>query len=142
MLPRNPSHRHQILRSAHLSPTHSSPPLARQASKASKIVTSCYLKHQISPQQSSQDQNMSTSKPQGPRRVGQFLYLRPECIEEYKKCHAAVWPEVLEQIKDSGIEDCTAPLHPNSSPYPHPLHILPPFTPLNPLLPRRPFSQH
>jgi hypothetical protein len=51
---------------------------------------------------------MSTSKPQGPRHVGQFLYLRPECIPEYKKCHAAVWPEVLEQIKDSNIEDCIA----------------------------------
>jgi L-rhamnose mutarotase len=52
---------------------------------------------------------MSTSKPQGPRHVGQFLYLRPECIPDYKKCHAAVWPEVLEQIKDSNIEDCNFP---------------------------------
>lgn len=43
---------------------------------------------------------------QGPRRIGQWLYLRPECIDAYKKCHAAVWPEVLEQIKDSNIADC------------------------------------
>lgn len=43
---------------------------------------------------------------QGPRRIGQWLYLKPECIEEYKKCHAKVWPEVLEQIKDSNIKDC------------------------------------
>ncbi|KAH6633743.1 L-rhamnose 1-epimeras-like protein [Boeremia exigua] len=42
---------------------------------------------------------------QGPRHVGQWLYLRPECIDEYKKCHAAVWPEVLEQIKDSNVHD-------------------------------------
>ncbi|EEA26367.1 hypothetical protein TMatcc_005367 [Talaromyces marneffei ATCC 18224] len=42
---------------------------------------------------------------QGPRRVGQWIYLRPECIEEYKKCHAEVWPAVLEQIKDSDIKD-------------------------------------
>ncbi|KAJ4330975.1 hypothetical protein N0V87_009560, partial [Didymella glomerata] len=42
---------------------------------------------------------------QGPRRIGQWLYLRPECIDAYKKCHAAVWPEVLEQIKDSNIAD-------------------------------------
>ncbi|KAL6702557.1 hypothetical protein ACN47E_001554 [Coniothyrium glycines] len=42
---------------------------------------------------------------QGPRRVGQWLYLKPESIEEYKRCHAAVWPEVLEQIKDSNIRD-------------------------------------
>jgi L-rhamnose mutarotase len=48
---------------------------------------------------------MSSSN-QGPRRIGQWLYLRPECIDEYKKCHAAVWPQVLEQIKDSNIKDC------------------------------------
>lgn len=48
----------------------------------------------------------STSKYQGPRRIGQWIYLRPEAIEEYKKCHAAVWPEVLEQIKDSNVRDC------------------------------------
>lgn len=50
---------------------------------------------------------------QGPRRIGQWLYLRPECIDEYKKCHAAVWPEVLEQIKDSNVRDCTSPFHTN-----------------------------
>ena len=47
---------------------------------------------------------------QGPRRIGQWLYLRPECIDEYKKCHAAVWPEVLEQIKDSNVRDCMSPV--------------------------------
>lgn len=47
---------------------------------------------------------MSSSKE--PRRVGQLVYLKPEHLEEYKKCHAAVWPEVLEQIKDSNIVDC------------------------------------
>lgn len=51
-----------------------------------------------------------TSKPQGPRRIGQWLYLKPECIEEYKKCHAEVWPGVLEQIKDSNIKDCNSPI--------------------------------
>ena len=49
---------------------------------------------------------------QGPRRIGQWLYLRPECIDEYKKCHAAVWPEVLEQIKDSNVRDCMTLLLP------------------------------
>ena len=48
----------------------------------------------------------SGSKSQEPRRVGQVVYLRSEYFEEYKKCHAAVWPEVLAQIKDSNIEDC------------------------------------
>ncbi|KAF2191680.1 rhamnose mutarotase [Zopfia rhizophila CBS 207.26] len=41
----------------------------------------------------------------GARRIGQMVFLRPEYFEEYKKCHAAVWPEVLEQIKDSNIAD-------------------------------------
>jgi L-rhamnose mutarotase len=44
----------------------------------------------------------------GPRRIGQVVYLRPEYYEEYKKCHAAVWPDVLAQIKDSNIIDCTS----------------------------------
>ncbi|KAF2125666.1 L-rhamnose 1-epimeras-like protein [Dothidotthia symphoricarpi CBS 119687] len=48
---------------------------------------------------------MSPSTYQGPRRIGQWLYLRPTSIEEYKACHAAVWPEVLEQIKDSNVAD-------------------------------------
>lgn len=40
------------------------------------------------------------------RRVAQIVKLKPEFVEEYKKCHAKVWPEVLKQIKDSNIEDC------------------------------------
>ncbi|KAF2145793.1 uncharacterized protein K452DRAFT_221121 [Aplosporella prunicola CBS 121167] len=40
-----------------------------------------------------------------PVRVAQLVYLRPECLEEYKRCHAAVWPDVLAQIRDSGIRD-------------------------------------
>ncbi|CAI6333198.1 unnamed protein product [Periconia digitata] len=48
---------------------------------------------------------MSDAKYQGPRRIGQYLYLKPSALEEYKKCHAEVWPKVLEQIKDSNIKD-------------------------------------
>ncbi|KAK6540440.1 hypothetical protein TWF694_009235 [Orbilia ellipsospora] len=48
---------------------------------------------------------MASKSPQGPRRIAQWIYLKPECIEEYKKCHAAVWPEVLEQIKGSNVRD-------------------------------------
>jgi len=48
-----------------------------------------------------------SSTNQGPRRIGQWLYLKPSQIEAYKECHAKVWPEVLEQIKDSNIRDCT-----------------------------------
>lgn len=39
-----------------------------------------------------------------------MVKLRPECYEEYKKCHAAVWPEVLQQIKECNIEDCKSNL--------------------------------
>ncbi|KFA73780.1 hypothetical protein S40288_03139 [Stachybotrys chartarum IBT 40288] len=39
------------------------------------------------------------------RRIGQIVRLKPECVEEYKACHAKVWPEVLKQIKDCSIED-------------------------------------
>ena len=41
-----------------------------------------------------------------PRRLGQMIYLKPECIEAYKICHAEAWPEVLEQIQKSNISDC------------------------------------
>ncbi|KAI9730033.1 MAG: hypothetical protein M1818_008302 [Claussenomyces sp. TS43310] len=39
------------------------------------------------------------------RRVAQIVRLRPECVAQYKECHARVWPEVLLQIKESNIED-------------------------------------
>lgn len=40
------------------------------------------------------------------KRVAQIVKLKKEFVEEYKECHAKVWPEVLKQIKDSNIEDC------------------------------------
>ncbi|KAI4911201.1 hypothetical protein J4E85_011339 [Alternaria conjuncta] len=52
-----------------------------------------------------EDPDALDKKDQGPRRIGQWLWLKPECVQEYKKCHAEVWPEVLEQIKDSNIKD-------------------------------------
>jgi hypothetical protein len=49
----------------------------------------------------------SSTQPKNPgRRYAQIVKLKPEYYEEYKKCHAAVWPEVLKQIKDCRIEDC------------------------------------
>lgn len=46
------------------------------------------------------------------RRVAQIIKLRPECVPQYKECHAKVWPEVLKQIRECGIRDCkiTPPL--------------------------------
>ena len=40
------------------------------------------------------------------RRFAQIIKLKPECVQQYKDVHAAVWPEVLKQIKASNIEDC------------------------------------
>jgi len=39
------------------------------------------------------------------KRIAQVVKLRPECVKEYKECHAKVWPEVLKQIKACNIED-------------------------------------
>ena len=41
------------------------------------------------------------------RRFAQIVKLKPEFIGKYKEVHAAVWPEVLEQIQDCNIQDCT-----------------------------------
>jgi L-rhamnose mutarotase len=39
------------------------------------------------------------------KRYGSVLKVVPEKIEEYKRYHAAVWPEVLRTIKDCGIRN-------------------------------------
>jgi len=43
------------------------------------------------------------------RRFAQIVKLKPEFEQQYKQCHANVWPEVLKQIKDCNIEDCKRP---------------------------------
>ncbi|KAK3943959.1 hypothetical protein QBC46DRAFT_14543 [Diplogelasinospora grovesii] len=49
---------------------------------------------------------LSPTKIRNPgRRFAQIVKLKPEYVEEYKKVHAAVWPQVLTQIKDCKIED-------------------------------------
>jgi len=49
---------------------------------------------------------MSSAKVKHPgRRFAQIVKLKPEHVDEYKKVHAAVWPEVLKQIKDCKMED-------------------------------------
>lgn len=37
------------------------------------------------------------------RRFGQVLGIRPECIDEYKRHHARIWPEIEGAIRDAGI---------------------------------------
>jgi L-rhamnose mutarotase len=39
------------------------------------------------------------------KRHGQVLKVRPERFEEYKRYHAAVWPEILGKIEDCGIRN-------------------------------------
>ena len=36
---------------------------------------------------------------------GLVIGIRPECIDEYKKTHSDVWPEVLEKISASKIKN-------------------------------------
>ncbi|GJN67514.1 hypothetical protein PLIIFM63780_004957 [Purpureocillium lilacinum] len=56
-------------------------------------------------QQPMRDRSASMKMKNPGRRFGQVVRLRPECVAEYKECHARVWPEVLKQIKDCGLED-------------------------------------
>jgi L-rhamnose mutarotase len=39
------------------------------------------------------------------KRYGNVIGLRAEALEEYKRLHRAVWPEVLKTIKDCHIEN-------------------------------------
>ena len=33
------------------------------------------------------------------------MFLNPGCVDEYRRRHDAIWPELLSLLKDSGIED-------------------------------------
>jgi predicted TIM-barrel fold metal-dependent hydrolase/L-rhamnose mutarotase len=44
-------------------------------------------------------------QPAAPKRYGAVLGLKPEQVTEYKRVHTAVWPKVLEQIKNSNIRN-------------------------------------
>ncbi|KAI1343307.1 DUF718-domain-containing protein [Xylariaceae sp. FL0016] len=39
------------------------------------------------------------------KRIAQIVRLKPEFVKKYKEVHAAVWPEVLQQIKVCNIRD-------------------------------------
>jgi L-rhamnose mutarotase len=41
------------------------------------------------------------------KRMGMVMGIKPERIAEYKRTHAAVWPEVLKQISMSNIRNYT-----------------------------------
>jgi L-rhamnose mutarotase len=39
------------------------------------------------------------------QRFGQLLGLRPEKIEEYKRYHVSIWPEIAKAIREAGIRN-------------------------------------
>ena len=39
------------------------------------------------------------------KRYGMVIHVRPEKLEEYKKYHAKVWPEVMDMIKQCNIRN-------------------------------------
>lgn len=39
------------------------------------------------------------------QRIAKIIQLKPEAIDEYKRIHAEVWPEVLATIADCHIEN-------------------------------------
>ena len=41
-----------------------------------------------------------------PRRFAQIVHLKPLAVAAYKECHANVWPEILQKIKECNIVDC------------------------------------
>jgi L-rhamnose mutarotase len=39
------------------------------------------------------------------KRVGMVLRLKPDAIETYKQYHAAVWPEVLQTLRECNVRN-------------------------------------
>ena len=39
------------------------------------------------------------------KRFGQNLGIRPECIDEYRRYHARIWPEIEAAIREAGIRN-------------------------------------
>ncbi len=47
-------------------------------------------------------------------RYGMVINVRPEKVEEYKKLHAAVWPDVLKKITECNIRNYSIYLKDNT----------------------------
>ena len=41
------------------------------------------------------------------QRMGRVITLKPDVIAEYKRIHAAVWPEILQAIRGSNVRNYT-----------------------------------
>lgn len=48
-------------------------------------------------------------------RVGLLLKVKPDRIEEYKKIHANVWPELLAELRAAGIRNYSLWLAPDGT---------------------------
>jgi L-rhamnose mutarotase len=48
------------------------------------------------------------------KRYGMVIDVKPEKIDEYKKLHAAVWPEVLKKIAECNIQNYSIYLKDNT----------------------------
>ncbi|KAI1276309.1 DUF718-domain-containing protein [Xylaria sp. FL0933] len=76
-------------------------------------TTSTSPDQQLQQQQQSEQQQISGSRPRqeslrqpvAGKRIAQIVKLKPEFVDKYKEVHAAVWPEVLRQIKVCNIRD-------------------------------------
>jgi len=58
-----------------------------------------------SPQTSEAAAEVTKANTKKPARYGGVIGLKPEKLEEYKRLHADVWPEVLATIKDCNIQN-------------------------------------
>ncbi len=47
------------------------------------------------------------------QRVGFLIKVKPDKLEEYKKIHAQVWPELLAELKAAGIRNYSLWLRPD-----------------------------
>lgn len=45
------------------------------------------------------------------KRYGMVIHLRPECVDEYRRLHAAAWPPVLAMIATCNIRNYSIYLH-------------------------------
>jgi L-rhamnose mutarotase len=51
-----------------------------------------------------------------PMRFGQRLGLKPERRDEYVRCHARIWPEIEQAIRDAGIRNYSIYCLPTGAP--------------------------
>src|SRR6478672_6978757 len=67
-----------------------------------------YAEYSLRRERTNSEQNdKQTMGGTGMKRMGMVIGVKPERIAEYKKTHAAVWPEVLAKISDCNMRNYT-----------------------------------